>query len=103
MENYGRPRIKDLREENQQQSMKINILTNVVIKQEEKISALENRVTAAYRCEIRPNLIIYGLLEKVDETRETLLKEVYAFFKEKLGISAKIMCDNVRRLGDSRS
>ena len=69
---------------------KIDLLTNVVIRQEEKIKVLEDKLQAQYHREIRPNIIIYGVLEPKEETREQLFHTVKAFLKEKLEIQDNI-------------
>ena len=46
-----------------QTDFKVSLLTNVVIRQEEQIKELESKVDASYQREIRPNLVIFGILD----------------------------------------
>ena len=73
----------DSRMNNQQ--FKINLLMNMIINQEERLALAEKHITAAYQGEIRPNLIVHGILEVTDETRSKLLEKVQTFFKEDYG------------------
>ena len=51
---------------------------------------LEKCVTAAYQREIRPNMIIHGLIEKKEEKREDLKTAITVFFKEVMEIEMEI-------------
>ena len=74
----------------QEQTFRNNLLTNMVINQDEKMKELERKATASYQREIRPNLMIYGLLEEKDKTPESLVQEAKNFFKEQLEIEEEI-------------
>ena len=51
----------------EQAEFQIKLLTNTMIRQEEKIASLDKKVTAAYKREIKPNMIIYGLIQSSQE------------------------------------
>ena len=68
-----------------------------------KIRVLEARSTSAYQREIKPNIIIYGCLEKTEETRESLLGEIANFFKQVLEMEQEIEINDAYRLGQGRS
>ena len=78
---------------------RINLMTNMIINQEERIKILENRVTAAFQREIKPNLIIHGVIEDKEEDRESLFEKVNVFFKTQMEIESKIEIRDAYRLG----
>ena len=43
---------------------------------------LEKRITGSYLKEIRPNLLIYGVIEKAEESREQLRGRSKVVFQE---------------------
>ena len=82
------------------QDFKIKWLTNVIIKQEERIESLEKKLTVIRARELRPNLIISGLVFKDQETREKLKELVITFFREKMEIEDTIEIDDVEQIGE---
>ena len=85
------------------QEYKINLLTNIVIRQDERIKMLEEKMTNNYVKEIRPNLLIHGILEDKDEDHDKLRGLVSDFFKVKMEITEEINIKKVRRLGSTRT
>ena len=77
----------------------VKLLMNMVINQDERIWVMEDRITAAFQREIKANVIIHGLVEQRNETREELLAAVESFFKETMEIEQKIEVSDVYRLG----
>ena len=86
-----------------EQEFKIKMLTNIAIKQEQKIEILEDRLTAAYKREIRPNLIVHGILEGRNKARDELFKAVTEFFTSTLEIEEGIQFNDAYRLGDGNA
>ena len=72
------------------QEFTIKLLTGIVINQDEKIKMLEKRVTVAYQHELKPNMLIYGLIEKNEESSKDLFTIVKSFFKDKMEIEQVI-------------
>ena len=91
--------IIDLDDKNDQQDFRVKLLTNMVIRQDERIKTLEDRLTAAYQREIKANLKISGLVEKPGETRETLFEMVKQFLKNEMSITQEIEVRDVFRIG----
>ena len=73
--------------------------TPIVIKQDEKIKLLENKVSATYQREIKANLRISGLLENRNETRKELFEKISELFKETMEIEESIEIVDVCRVG----
>ena len=65
---------------------KLKLLTNVVIRQEERIEILERRLTSMHLKDLKPNLIIRGLIEESDEECEDRIQAVKDFFKNEMQI-----------------
>ena len=82
---------------------RIKWLFNIIIKQEQKIEDLEQKVSAIRGREIRPNLMISGIIENNDETRSELETKVSEFFKTIMQIEADIKILDVYRVGEGRS
>ena len=78
---------------------KINLLTNVMIRQDERIKFLEGKLTAVYMREIRPNLKIFGLVESKNESRENLKQAIDSFFKKTMSIEQEIEISDWYRAG----
>ena len=86
------------------QRFKINLLTNMVINQEERLEVAENRITAAYEHEIKPNLVLHGIPEKAEETKEQLEEEISNFFKSTMELTDKeIPLNDAFRMGTGRA
>ena len=84
---------------NSDKDYQLKLLTNMVIKQDEKIRELESRLDAVVSREMKPNVYIEGLVESLDENREKLLDVVKAFFKEKMQIEQDIPLQDAYRRG----
>ena len=80
----------------------LKLLKNMVINQDEKIKFLESKVTAAYEREIKPNMIIHGILEIAEEDRDKLLTLVKDFFKDTMEIQQTIEVTDVYCLGEGK-
>ena len=97
---------KQIDEKIDYQDFQIRLLKNMMINQDEKINILEARLTASYQRELRPNLVIYGILESAEEDRSVLYQKVTDFFKETLELSAEsdeIEFWDAYRLGQGRA
>ena len=71
----------------------LKLSTNIVIKQDQKIQELQNKVEAARDRECKTNIIIHGLVEEKDgesESYSKLEKKIVVFFKEKMEIEEDI-------------
>ena len=77
----------------------IKVLTNVVIRQEEKIKELETKVTAAFKREIRPHVIVFGITEEKSENYTVLLGKIQSFFSEPMEIENEISVYDAYRRG----
>ena len=75
----------------------------MVINQELKINILERRVTAAYQRELRPNLIIHGILEGKEESQTELLNLIKSFLKDKMALETEIELNNWYRMGQGQT
>ena len=64
---------------------------------------MEDRVTAAYKWEIKPNIIIHGIIEHAGENRSKLFELVNAFFKESMCIEETIEFSDAYRLGTGKA
>ena len=81
------------------QSFKLKLLMNMMLNQEERIQNLEHRATMSYQREIKPNLIVHGIVEGKDETREELQEKMSKFFKEQMEIESAIELRDCFRMG----
>ena len=77
----------------------VKLLADMVIKQDEQIKELQGKVEATYKREVKPNIIISGISEAVDENYATLSRKVAAFFKEELKIKEDIQVLDMFRTG----
>ena len=89
----------DLDDEVQSHGFRINWLTFIIIKQEERIAVLENRQSRAYERETRNNIMIHGIFEDKDETVASLSEKVAKFFKESMKIEESIEVVDLYRTG----
>ena len=78
---------------------KVNLLGNMFIRQEEKVEALEAELKYIRRTKTRPNLVVRGIVEQLNETDEICKANVQAFFKEQMEISDDIPIKKAYRLG----
>ena len=81
------------------QDYQLKLLTNIVIRQDEKIRELEGKVMAISGKDRKANIIIEGILENKEETRKTLIQKVTSFFKETMGIEEVIEIQDLYRQG----
>ena len=86
-----------------QQKFKINLMTNMIINQEERLDTMERRMTMAYQREIKPNLVIHGLIEKKDEQRDELEALIKNFFKTTMEIEQSIELNDWFRMGQGKT
>ena len=93
----------DIDEKQDKQELKICLLTNIAINQEEKINMLEQKLTAAYEREIKPNLILNGLIEEGEETRTELKDKLDSLFKETMEITQDIELNDWFQMGDGHT
>ena len=91
--------ITDLDAKEDIQDHRISLLTNIIIKQDERIQFLEAKVNMLQQNEIKVNIGISGILEENEETRKSLFKKVTVFFKEVLEIQQEIPILDAFRLG----
>ena len=77
----------------------VKLLADMVIKQDEQIKELQGKVEATYKREVKPNIIISGISEVVDENYATLSRKVAAFFTEELKIKEDIQVLDMFRTG----
>ena len=85
------------------QEFRINWLTNIVIKQDQKIKELEGKIEGARYRELKPNLIIRGIIEEESETREQLFAKCASFFKNQVQIEEEIELMDAYRMGEGYS
>ena len=77
----------------------LKLLTNVVVRQQEKIDELESRLNRVQQKETRANVVISGLEEDKGESHDKLLKKAKEFIKEKLEIQEDVKLADVYRKG----
>ena len=88
---------------NDKMDFKNKLLVNMIINQEERIQQLESRATMAYQREIKPNMIIHGIIEPKEEKREELMKAIASFFKDVMLIEGEIELSDVFRMGQGNA
>ena len=81
------------------QDLRIKWLTNIVIRQEQKIEELENKLENIKAREQKPNLTVTGILEDPEESRETLIQKSKDFIKNQMEIEQNIEIWDAYRLG----
>ena len=86
-----------------EQDLRIRIMTNIIIKQEEELTYVRNQLDEARRRDIRNNIIIAGVVEEVDETKDVCQEKVKSFFKDSMEITETIDIEAVKRLGPKKS
>ena len=75
---------------------KVNLLVDLVIRQDEQIQMLKERVTDLQSRSMKANVIISGIKEKEDEDCKELAKD---FFKTKVKTEGEIEIEAAHRLG----
>ena len=78
---------------------KMKLLTNIVIRQEEKIKDLEGKIENAKLKEARPNIVVSGLIEVEGKTHKHRLNLVKEFFSQQMEIEQKISLKDAYRRG----
>ena len=68
----------------------IKLLSNMVIKQDEKIKSLETKLNGVLQRESKANLVVFGIDEVLDETKESLIQNAQNFFKNEMEIEEDI-------------
>ena len=79
--------------------LRLNILSNMVIRQQEKIESLESKIEFLASKEARYNMIISGLLEERNKSFKSLCEKVAVFFKETMEIEKTTPVADVFRRG----
>ena len=74
-----------------------------MIQQDQAIKTLQERQSAAYQRELKPNLIIQGILPVADEDHTKLIESVKDFFTQQLEIEETIEIVDAFRLGKTES
>ena len=71
-------------------SLKIKLLSAIVIKQDTRIAHLEKQVNTLQKQDRKANLLISGLIGQVDDTLEECIELAQDFFKQQMGIQSTI-------------
>ena len=83
-------------------SMKIKLLTAIVIKQNQKIDELSEEVARLKKDNKKPNIKIDGLLEReAEKTNKERIKVVEDFLKEQMELEQKIPIKQAYRIGSA--
>ena len=69
---------------------KNQVLSNLVITQEQKIESLTEEITQMKKEKVKKNIILMGLEEEKVETKNNLITKLKSFFKEKMEIQNEI-------------
>ena len=78
---------------------RVNLAGNLLIHLDEKCEALTDEVKGMKRNKTKPNLIIRGVVETKDESKEQLGQSVKDFFKDQMSIEDEIGIKKMHRLG----
>ena len=81
------------------QDVKIRILTNIVIRQEETVENIEQRMNEVRRMKLRQNIRISGITEDPEETQKVTKQKVESFLKETMEITEPPVVKMARRVG----
>ena len=79
--------------------LKIKVLSNIVIRQEEHIYELQEALNFQKRDRLRKNVVVSGLPEDEGETKEQLKTKVTEFFKSEMEIDSTVDIKQVCRAG----
>ena len=96
-------RITALEETVREQDVRIRILTNIVIKQEETLPNVNKTLSDIRKAKIRGNLRITGVVENNEETKEQTKFKVQNFLKEQMQIENPPEIKYVKRIGKKTS
>lgn len=92
--------LKEAQDDAKQSKVKLNMLTNVVIRLEEKVDDTTNKFVLFQARSMKKNLIISGLEEPEGaETQEMLLDKIHDFFVDKLKVDEIIPMKSFHRFG----
>ena len=80
---------------------KLNLVGNMLMRQEEKIESIQSDIKDSRRQKMRPNLIVKGVIESMDESRQQCADNAKSFFKEQMEITQDIPIKKAYRLGPS--
>ena len=80
-------RLESLAAENK---LKIKVLTNIVIRQEEKIELLQDQLKFQKRSKLRQNVVVSGLIEEKMEMNDELKDKTNKFFKDQLELQTEV-------------
>ena len=86
-----------------EESTRVQILSVIVIKQDARISHLEDTIKQMQRQGKHANLTISGLLETLDQTPQDRIKQVQSFFKDSMKIEREIQIANAYWKGQGLS
>ena len=78
---------------------RLNLMANIIIRQDESIQDLEGKLSMVRGQQARSNLIIRGILEDKDETRTQCQEKIADFFKTQMGITEEIEIVDIYRRG----
>lgn len=85
--------------ENKQVQYRLDVLTNTVVRLDEKLKEANDKLLFMQARSMRKNLIISGLEESENETKEQLLEKIEVFLKEKLKYPDHVPLKTYHRLG----
>ena len=80
--------------------LKIKILSNIIIRQEEQINNLKEQLWLERAAKRKPNLVVSGIIEHDNETPKETVQKVSQFFKDQMEIQEDIKVKKAQRLGD---
>lgn len=82
-----------------QLTYKLQLLSNTVIRFEEKLKEANEKITQMQQRSMRRNLIISGLEEAKNETKQELEQKVASFLHDKVGFQEEVPLKTTHRLG----
>lgn len=85
--------------ENKQMQYRIEVLTNTVVRLDQKLKESSDKLLAMQARSMRRNLIISGLEEPENESKDQLLEKIEVFLKEKLKFPDHVPLKAYHRLG----
>ena len=77
----------------------MKLIGNMVIKQEEQIQELQARCDYLVSKDLRPNLVIHGIIEGKEEKYSELIGKIDQFFKNQMNIQDEIQILDAYRKG----
>lgn len=91
----------ETREDAKNSKIKLNMLTNVVIRLEDRVDEVTNKFVSFQARSMRKNIVISGLEEpdRGVETQEMLLDKIHDFFVEKLKVEEIVPMKSYHRFG----